>query len=118
MNGDWLHWAAAAVLGGVVGASELISRYKDEPGAAIRSWPAIVYLAINAAASESIRYSEAKQDRFGAGQTRRNAALTLARAGSFPEARDWAQSALRDFEACENADQEAGIRRSGESTGP
>jgi len=29
---DWtsLDWAAAAVLGGVVGASELISRYKDD----------------------------------------------------------------------------------------
>jgi hypothetical protein len=31
MNWTWLDWAAVALLGGVVGASELISRYKDEP---------------------------------------------------------------------------------------
>ena len=51
MDWSWLDWAAVAVLGGVVGASELISRYKDEPGAAIQSWPAIFYIAINSAAS-------------------------------------------------------------------
>jgi hypothetical protein len=51
MDWSWLDWAAAAVLGGVVGASELISRYKDEPGAAIRALPAIFYVAINSAAS-------------------------------------------------------------------
>src|SRR5207245_7312407 len=31
--------------------SELVSRYKDEPGAAIKNWPAIFYTAINSAAS-------------------------------------------------------------------
>lgn len=31
MDWSWLDWAAVAVLGGVVGASELISRYKDNP---------------------------------------------------------------------------------------
>src|SRR5579859_4289744 len=51
MDGNWLDWAAVAVLGGVVGASELISRYKDNPGAAIKNWPAIFYVAINCAAS-------------------------------------------------------------------
>ena len=51
MDWSWLDWAAAAVLGGAVGASELISRYKDHPGAAIQSWPAMVYIAINSAAS-------------------------------------------------------------------
>ena len=51
MDWNWLDWAAVAVLGGVVGASELISRYKDSPGAAIKSWPAIFYIAINSAAS-------------------------------------------------------------------
>jgi hypothetical protein len=51
MDWSWLDWAAAAVLGGVVGASELISRYKDDPGAAIKSWPAIFYITINSAAS-------------------------------------------------------------------
>jgi len=47
----WLSWAAVAVLGAVVGASELISRYKDDPGSALKSWPAIFYIAINSAAS-------------------------------------------------------------------
>lgn len=51
MDWSWLDWAAAAALGGVVGASELISRYKDDPGAALRSWPAVFYIAINSAAS-------------------------------------------------------------------
>ena len=55
---------------------------------------------------KSIRYNEAMQDRFAAGQTRYNAACALARAGRFPDARDWAQSARRDFEACENAGKE------------
>jgi tetratricopeptide (TPR) repeat protein len=55
---------------------------------------------------EAIRYSEAMQDPFAAGQTRYNAAATLSRAGRFADARDWAQSALRDFQACENAEQE------------
>jgi tetratricopeptide (TPR) repeat protein len=55
---------------------------------------------------ESIRYCEAMQDRFAAGQTRYNAALGLANAGRFADAREWAQSALRDYQACENADQE------------
>jgi hypothetical protein len=39
-----------------------------------------------------------------AGQTRYNAAA-LARAGRFPDAHEWAQSALRDYQASENADQ-------------
>jgi hypothetical protein len=51
MDWNWLDWAAAAVLGGAVGASELISRYKDHPGAAIKTWPAGVYIAINGTAS-------------------------------------------------------------------
>lgn len=51
MDSSWLDWAAVAILGGVVGASELISRYKDHPGAALRIWPAIFYIAINSAAS-------------------------------------------------------------------
>jgi hypothetical protein len=51
MNWSWLDWAAAAALGGTVGISELISRYKDDPWAAIKSWPAVFYLAINSAAS-------------------------------------------------------------------
>jgi tetratricopeptide (TPR) repeat protein len=53
---------------------------------------------------ESIRYKESLQDRCGAGQTRYNAALALAKARRFADARDWAQSALRDFEAANSAD--------------
>jgi len=51
MDWTWLYWPEAAALGGLIGASELISRYKDDPGSAIRSWPAISYIAINSAAS-------------------------------------------------------------------
>jgi tetratricopeptide (TPR) repeat protein len=55
---------------------------------------------------ESIRYKELAQNRFGAGQSRRSAAIALARAGRLADAREWAQAALRDYQACENADQE------------
>ena len=51
MDWSWLDWAAVAMLGGVVGSSELISRYKGDPWAAIKSWPAIFYVAINCIAS-------------------------------------------------------------------
>jgi len=51
MDSNWLDWVAVALLGGLVGCSELISRYRDDPGAAIRSWPAHFYIAINGAAS-------------------------------------------------------------------
>src|SRR5271156_6030968 len=51
MDLSWYHWAAVALLGGVVGASELISRYKDDPFAAIKSFPAGFYIAINGIAS-------------------------------------------------------------------
>ena len=46
MDLSWLHRTAVAILGGVVGASELISWYKDDPGAAIANRPAIFYIAI------------------------------------------------------------------------
>jgi tetratricopeptide (TPR) repeat protein len=55
---------------------------------------------------ESIRYYEVMQSHFGAAQTRRNAAIALAQVGRFADARAWAQAALRDYQACENADQE------------
>lgn len=55
---------------------------------------------------EAIRYKENMQDRFGAGQTRHNAALALARTGRFDDAHEWAQAALRDHQAAGNADQE------------
>ena len=51
MDSSWLDWVAAALLGGIVGASELTSRYKDAPTAALQTWPARFYIAINCAAS-------------------------------------------------------------------
>jgi len=51
MDFSWLDWAAVALLGGFVGASELVSRYKDHPYAAVQTWPAQFYIAINCAAS-------------------------------------------------------------------
>ena len=51
LDWTWLDWLAAALLGGIVGASELTSRYKDSPAAALRTWPARFYIAINCAAS-------------------------------------------------------------------
>ena len=55
---------------------------------------------------ESIRHYEAAEDAFKSGQGRHNTALTLARAGRFTDAQDWAQSALRDFRSRENTEQE------------
>jgi tetratricopeptide (TPR) repeat protein len=55
---------------------------------------------------ESIRRREAMRDPFSAGETRKNAAVALARVGRLAEAQDWAHSALRDFQACENAERE------------
>jgi hypothetical protein len=40
-------WSCAGVLGAVVGASELISRYTDAPGKAVRSMPAMFYIFLN-----------------------------------------------------------------------
>lgn len=51
MDASWLDWIAAAVLGAAVGGSELISRYRDAPEAALQTWPAIAYIGINSAAS-------------------------------------------------------------------
>ena len=41
MDWGWVDWVAVALLGGVVGAGELASRYKEDPLAAIKTWPAI-----------------------------------------------------------------------------
>src|SRR5438105_166705 len=50
---DWrlLEWVAVVAVGAVVGASELISRYKDDPIAALIGWPSVLYIVINSAAS-------------------------------------------------------------------
>jgi hypothetical protein len=57
MDLSWLDWAAVAALGAIVGASELVSRYRDAPEAALRTWPAVCYVAINAAACPQARSS-------------------------------------------------------------
>lgn len=56
----------------------------------------------------SIRCEEAQGNRFGAGETRYNVGLALARAERPSEALEWARAALRDFEGSENADEMIG----------
>jgi hypothetical protein len=51
MDLNWLDWLAVAALGGIVGTSEIVSRYRDAPHAALRTLPSIFYIAINVAAS-------------------------------------------------------------------
>lgn len=53
----------SGVLGASVGTSELVSRYRDEPTQALRSVPALTYLALNALVSVCVyglltRYAE------------------------------------------------------------
>ena len=55
---------------------------------------------------ESIRCCDEMRDRFRAGQTRYNGARSLGVARRYDQAREWAKAAKRDFEACENADQQ------------
>lgn len=38
-------------LGGALGVAELVSRYRDAPAVALRTWPAALYIAINVTAS-------------------------------------------------------------------
>ncbi len=47
----WQHYAIAALIGFLVGTSELIARYRDAPKKAIFTLPAIFYVLINATAS-------------------------------------------------------------------
>jgi hypothetical protein len=51
VTSGWVDWVAVALLGGMVGTSELISRYKDAPAAALSSLPARFYILVNALAS-------------------------------------------------------------------
>jgi hypothetical protein len=46
-----LQWFVAAFLGGLVGAAELVARYRDAPGVALRTRPAVLYIVINIVAS-------------------------------------------------------------------
>lgn len=49
--------------------------------------------------AQSIRYQEAQGNRFGAGKSRRSIARALFKAARFPDAREYALAALRDFES-------------------
>jgi hypothetical protein len=46
-----LDWILVALLGAAVGIGELTSRYRDEPTKALLTIPAMIYIALNAAAS-------------------------------------------------------------------
>jgi hypothetical protein len=46
-----LQWTVVGLLGWAVGTAELVSRYRDAPGAAIRTWAAMLYVAIKILAS-------------------------------------------------------------------
>ena len=56
MNWVWLDWLAAAALGALVGGSELISRYRDSPAAALKTLPAWFYVFLNLVASAGALY--------------------------------------------------------------
>jgi hypothetical protein len=47
------YWPAfvACLLGGLLAIAELVARYRDDPAAAVLSWPAAVYVGVNAAAA-------------------------------------------------------------------
>jgi hypothetical protein len=51
MNGSLLDYLAVAVLGALVGAAELVSRYRDAPARAVYNLPAAIYIALNLGAS-------------------------------------------------------------------
>ena len=48
---DWVDYAIAGGIGALVGASELIARYRDSPQRALATLAAFVYIGLNAAAS-------------------------------------------------------------------
>ncbi len=47
----WSEWVIVGVLGAVVGATDIISHYHDEPDNALLTFPGLFYLLINALAS-------------------------------------------------------------------
>ncbi len=51
MYGSAVDYLAVALLGLLVGAGELLSRYRDAPGKALYTGPAVFYLFLNVAAS-------------------------------------------------------------------
>lgn len=51
MSSELLDYLIVALFGGLVGAGELVSRYRDAPLRALRTGPAVLYVAINVAAA-------------------------------------------------------------------
>jgi hypothetical protein len=51
MSPTALDYTIVAALGALVGGGELVSRYRDAPAGALRTWPALFYILINVAAS-------------------------------------------------------------------
>lgn len=49
--GTVIAWMVVGGLGGALGVAELVSRYRDAPAVALRTWPAALYIAINVTAS-------------------------------------------------------------------
>jgi len=63
-----IDFAAAALLGILVGLAELVSRYRDAPQSVLYKPPALVYLALNGAASGlALALIRASGWKFGAG---------------------------------------------------
>lgn len=44
-------WLVAGLLGAIISSAEIISRYRDEPEYALRTWPSLFYMLVNALAS-------------------------------------------------------------------
>jgi hypothetical protein len=63
---SWAYYIIASLIGLVVGASELISRYRDEPRAALWSTSSMLYIFVNAGASViALYFIEVYDWRFG-----------------------------------------------------
>src|ERR1043166_7583 len=58
IGGFWFYrrYIAALYIGALVGASELVARYRDSPERALWTIPATLYVLINAAASTTAMY--------------------------------------------------------------
>jgi hypothetical protein len=54
--GGWLDWLVVGLLGTAVGTGEIVARYRDTPSGALRTAPALLYLAVNAIASLAALY--------------------------------------------------------------
>lgn len=51
MTESFIQWAVVILLGAFIGAAEVCGRYRDAPWRAIRSFPSVLYIVINAGAS-------------------------------------------------------------------